>query len=271
MTTAREYLSRGHAWNDPVHARERQRMLANLYQPNAEYDAIIARRALLGDAFWSTLPTTTHIALSHYLEQKIRVYRRAGGGASGIMTATVDRAALVTAQAKAWATAEQAQARAATASAELAAAEAALESERQEKYRAWCVQVVANRRADEQAARQAIVDMRASFVDAVALGDLGTALAAYLDWAEAAAAQSGLWRRLTHALNQVDPTATMPELSYRHQPGSFTEELSKAVASASARRNADLDDATQAEIDRAIKGEVVIDAPEAPPRPRKGS
>ncbi len=187
------------------------------------------------------------------------------------MTAVSDTATLVDTHAKAQAVAEEAQARAAEASAELAAAEAAIDAERRARYLAWCESVVASRREAEQAAVQRIFAERAAFTDAVADGDLSTALQRFLDWSEAAGAQAGLWRKTTHALSQVDPTAPMPELSYRHQPGSFVEELSKAVAAAAARRNADADDATQAEIAAAIRGEVVIAAPEAPPRPRKGS
>ncbi len=68
--TPRDYLSRGHDWGEPVRAREHRRMLAALYQPNATYDGMLARRAEEGEAFWTQLPTATHLAIGHYLEQK---------------------------------------------------------------------------------------------------------------------------------------------------------------------------------------------------------
>ncbi len=69
-TTPRDYLSRGHAWGERVNAQERRRMLAEMYQPNATYDGMLARRAEEGEAFWTQLPTTTHLAIGHYLEQR---------------------------------------------------------------------------------------------------------------------------------------------------------------------------------------------------------
>ncbi len=68
--SATDYLSRGHDWGERVHAQERQRMLAAMYEPNATYDGMLARRAEEGEAFWTQLPTTTHLAIGHYLEQK---------------------------------------------------------------------------------------------------------------------------------------------------------------------------------------------------------
>ncbi len=185
------------------------------------------------------------------------------------MTTTIDTAELSAVHAKAQEVAERAQATAAEAAAELARAEDAIESARQKKYRAWCESVVAHRRADEQDAIQRISDERTAFADAVALGDLSAALSAFLAWSEAAGQQAGVWRKVSHALYQVDPNGHLPELSYRHQPASFTEELSKAVAAAAARRNADADDEVQEEIARAVRGEVTVDPPAPPQRPRK--
>jgi hypothetical protein len=187
------------------------------------------------------------------------------------VTATADTATLVEAQAKALAAAQQAQAVAAAASVKLAAAEAAIEAQRRTRYLDWCKHVVASRRDMEAAAIQRIFAARTAFTDSVAAGDLNTALQRFLDWAEAGGAQAGLWRKTAHALSQVDPSGHISELSYRHMPGSFVDELSRAVAQAAATRNADADDAAQAEIAAAIQGQVVIDAPEAPPHPRKGA
>jgi hypothetical protein len=68
--TAGDYLRSGYRERMKDLAKARQRELATLYRPNATYDRILARRAQEGDAFRRQLPTTTHIAVGHYVEQK---------------------------------------------------------------------------------------------------------------------------------------------------------------------------------------------------------
>jgi hypothetical protein len=70
MTTPREFFAQAHDRAEPLRARERQKMLAALYQPNATYNQILTRRAQEGDALWRQLPTTTHLAIAHYVEQR---------------------------------------------------------------------------------------------------------------------------------------------------------------------------------------------------------
>ena len=159
---------------------------------------------------------------------------------------------------------QAAQDEAAKHAAKLAAAESQMrqakeqiEADRQAKYLAWCQRRVDGFNQDRKENWEAISGARAAFVAAVAAGDLVAALQRYLEWGSAAGEQGALLTIAQHAASQVDPNRRLPEMSYRHYPSSFVEELNKAVDVAVANRNADVRDAADEEIQRAIRGEVV--------------
>ncbi len=170
-------------------------------------------------------------------------------------TITVDEAAAALQEAQREAAKHAEKLRAAEERAQ--AAHAAIEADRRSKYLAWCRRRIEGFEEDRKANWDKISGARAAFVAAVAEGDLVSALQRYLEWGSAAGEQSALLTVAQHAAAQVEPDRRLPEMSYRHYPADFTEELNKAIESAKADRNEDVRDAAQAEIEAAIRGEAV--------------
>ncbi len=68
-TTPREHLARGHDYGEPVHARERQRMLAAMFRPDERCERLLQLRATDPAAFRALGPTAT-LTVGHYDEQR---------------------------------------------------------------------------------------------------------------------------------------------------------------------------------------------------------
>lgn len=175
-------------------------------------------------------------------------------------TATVNTAALAQAREAAQEAASKAAQRAAEAQAKLDQAQAAIDAQKQARVRAWAEDMVRRQRELEKDAERCIIDARAAFQAAIAAGDLGEALGHYYRWTEAVGAALGLQAQLSRARYELseDPNR-VAEVSQRIRPGSFAEVLSNAVSHAASNRSRDVQDAAQAELDAALRGEAVPD------------